>query len=320
MLNAYYFRHHFYSIVPRHVRADMEWMRDIGTTAVSLAILEQDLYAARANVDIICAEAQRVGIAVWAVPSRWGGLVAGAPKVPSLFAANHPATWSHAADGTPHITQFGGPQCSVFHPQLREFWRATLDQVITQWPIAGVVWDEPKNLYRLDYSPHARAALSEISRVTHLSAVADFFDAMGAGAKTTRPDLKLGMFSVANASTEVIERLARIESLDDFGCDGRPWRLEDGGTLQAPDKVLIGRGERFLQAARANDKRGFLLIENHDMTRADDALMEKRLPEVTAMNADYLIYYYYPRNIPDPEAQMKMLGAQLRDWASSRRI
>ena len=75
ILNAYYFQHHTFSIVPRHVREDMEWMADVGTNAITLAVLEQDLYANEANMDLICREADRVGIAVHAVPSRWGGVL-----------------------------------------------------------------------------------------------------------------------------------------------------------------------------------------------------------------------------------------------------
>lgn len=316
MLNACYFRHHFYTIVPRHVRADMEWMRDMGATAVSLAILEQDLYAACSNVDIICREAARAGLAVWAVPSRWGGLVAGAPKVPSLFAAAHPATWSYRESGTPHISNFSGPQCSVHHPALREFFAHTLETLVTQWPIAGVMWDEPKTLHQRDFSPLAKQSLgADVPLEAHVDAIAEFFDAMGQSAKNARPDLKLGIFLMSNTRQETLQRCAKIESLDDFGCAGRPWRLEDNGSLQSSNKVLIGQGERFLEAARQNGKRAFMLIENYDMMVADDALMEKRLPEVLQMGADYLIYYYYPRNIPNPEAQMAMLGKQLGQWA-----
>lgn len=117
------------------------------------------------------------------------------------------------------------------------------------------------------------------------------------------------MFSVFNESSAVIERLARIIFLDDFGCDG----------VRGVRKMAALCG-RFLQAARANNKRDFMLIENQDVTRADDALMENRLPEVLLMNAEYLIYYCYPRNIPDPETQMEILGAQFRNWANSRQI
>ena len=54
IINAYYFRAHMYTLVPRHVREDLKWMADVGTNVVSLAILEQDLIAAKENVDFIC--------------------------------------------------------------------------------------------------------------------------------------------------------------------------------------------------------------------------------------------------------------------------
>lgn len=101
LLNAYYFRRHTYTLVPRHLREDMEWMADCGTQAVSIGVLEQDLEAARWNLDHACREADRAGLKVYAVPSRWGGLVAGSLKVPSLFTATHPETWVRKADGTP---------------------------------------------------------------------------------------------------------------------------------------------------------------------------------------------------------------------------
>jgi hypothetical protein len=70
LLNAYYFRGHMYTLVPRHVREDMKWMADVGTNIVSVAVLEQDFFAAVENIEIICNEAAKLGMEVWAVPSR----------------------------------------------------------------------------------------------------------------------------------------------------------------------------------------------------------------------------------------------------------
>src|ERR1700710_1383630 len=72
ILNAYYFRAHMYTIVPRQVREDLKWMAGIGTNVVSIAILEQDMTSAVENVTIICNEAEKLGMKVYAVPSRWG--------------------------------------------------------------------------------------------------------------------------------------------------------------------------------------------------------------------------------------------------------
>ncbi|MEY2878287.1 MAG: hypothetical protein RLZZ15_667, partial [Verrucomicrobiota bacterium] len=77
---AYYLNAHMYTIVPAHVRADMEWMASIGTGYVCIGVLEQDLTAAYENHALIAAEAARVGMKMIAVPSRWAGLTAGAPK------------------------------------------------------------------------------------------------------------------------------------------------------------------------------------------------------------------------------------------------
>src|SRR5262249_44525488 len=78
---AYYLAAHIYTSVPRHIREDMAWMADKGTNYVCVSVLEQDLFAAYENQELIVEEAGRVGMQVLAVPSRWGGLTAGAPKV-----------------------------------------------------------------------------------------------------------------------------------------------------------------------------------------------------------------------------------------------
>jgi len=60
-INAYYFWQHMYTLVPRYVREDMEWMAGVGTNAVSVGILEQDLFAAEANLDILSGKPNALG-------------------------------------------------------------------------------------------------------------------------------------------------------------------------------------------------------------------------------------------------------------------
>lgn len=120
VLNAYYFRAHMYTIVPHQVREDLKWMKDKGTDIVSVGILEQDLYAAVENVEIICNEAEKLGISVYAVPSRWGGMFAGAPKVPSIFTSKNPQTWILDENGKPFYNA-RGPVSSVHYPEVFEF-------------------------------------------------------------------------------------------------------------------------------------------------------------------------------------------------------
>ncbi len=174
LLNAYYFRAHMYTMVPRQVREDMQWMADIGTDVVSVAVLEQDLFAAVENVEIICQEAERVGMQVFAVPSRWGGMFAGAPKVPSLFSVKNPQTWVLQKDGSPKITQVSGVTSSVHYPETYEFFCESLAKAFELWPVRGIMWDEPK-AYDYDYSPKAVEQLGQDApREAHWRATADF--------------------------------------------------------------------------------------------------------------------------------------------------
>jgi len=315
LLNAYYFRQHMYSLVPRHVREDMQWMADVGTRAVSLALLEQDLYAARWNVEIICREAERAGMAVHAVPSRWAGLIAGAPKVPSRFTVDHPEAVSRDASGGPHVS-ISGAVASVHHPATLEFFREGLTTLLTQWPIAGVIWDEVKNIHLIDHSDAARRALGEsVSDPTaHLNATVDFFGTLNQHIKRTKPEARTTLFLYAHCTGEEVHAFARTKALDDYGCDGRPWAIADGGSTEerAGEKCLLDHAPRFFAEARKHGKGGFLLIENQNMQSGDLDLLDRWLDDTIDLDADH-VTYYYPRNVDAPDRRMAIIARHLRE-------
>ncbi len=126
--------------------------------------------------------------------------------------------------------------------------------------------------------------------------------------------MALSMFVYANTEDMVIEKAAAIQHMDYFGCDGRPWANADGGKQESEGKVLLGPGEKFIAAARKNGKKALLLIENHNMTSAEIPLMDKGLPKVKALGAEQLIYYYYPRNIGEPEKNMATIARHLKNY------
>ncbi|MBC7888249.1 MAG: hypothetical protein H7Z13_10180 [Ferruginibacter sp.] len=315
-LNAYYFRAHMYTLVPRHIREDLKWMADIGTNTVSLAILEQDLFAAVENVTIICNEAAKLNMEVHAVPSRWGGMVAGAPKVPSTFSVKNPQTWILKKDGTPLFNDISGVISSVHYPETAAFFKTSLDKMFRLWNIKGIIWDEPKS-FLPDYSPKAIEKLGkDASWQSHIKAVIDFFADVNRHIKDTHPEISTSMFAYADSSDLIVNEGAKAGYLDFFGCDGRPWRNEDGGHQESAGKVLLGTGERFLKAARENGKKSLWLIENHNMRDTDTTLMDKRLPELIKKDIDQLVYYYYPRNIEHPDKNMNCIKKHLKGFSS----
>jgi len=181
--------------------------------------------------------------------------------------------------------------------------------------IKGVIWDEPKNFRTRDFSPKAKENLGPDAPVEqHIAAMAGFYARVNAYVKGKHPQLVLSMFVYANTSQDVIDQAAAVAHLDYFGCDGRPWGEKDGGQLESENKVLVGRGEAFLQAARRNGKKGLLLIENHNLPARDIPLMDRGMPQVLRMNAEQLIYYYYPRNIGEPDRNMATLAKHLRKY------
>ncbi len=314
LLNAYYFRAHMYTMVPRQVREDMKWMADVGTNAVSIAILEQDLFAAVENVRIICEEAANQNMKVFAVPSRWAGMLAGAPKVPSLFSTHHPETWVLNAEGKPVLSSVSGVISSIHYPQVYDFFCRSVDQIFELWPIKGIIWDEPKS-FLSDYSAKAVETLGEDAPFDrHIDHVCDFYSRFNTYIKQTHKDKSVHLFGYANWPDNILKKAAAIKSLDYFGCDGRPWREDDISTQNAKGKVLLGEnaGERFISAAHQNGKKSLMLIENFSMKGADNHLMDRRLADVLKLNLDQVIYYYYPRNLEKPDENMTIIAKHLR--------
>jgi len=312
-LNAYYFRAHMYTLVPRHVRDDLQWMADAGTNIVSLAVLEQDLFAAVENIEIICNEAAKLGMEVWGVPSRWGGLVAGAPKVPSLFTILHPETWKKEKDGSYSESANSGRISSIFHPATASFMVEKACEIFKTWDMKGLIWDEPKSLTQ-DYHELAIQKLgNNPSYDQYIDANVEFYSSINRQIKEKYTDKKIGMFIYASKSDMVVEKCATIGDLDVFGCDGRPWGKADGGQLESEGKILLdGVGQRFINAAKKNGKQSLWLIENHNMADADISILEKRLPEIVKTDLDHLIYYYYPRNLSQPDKIMEIVRKNLK--------
>ncbi len=314
LVNAYYFRAHMYTLVPDQIRDDMKWMADIGTDAVSVAVIEQDLFAAVENIEIICKEAQKAGMSVFAVPSRWAGMVAGAPKVPSIFSVQNPQTWAKNEKNQPVWSSVSGVISSVHYPEVLEFFCDTAKKMFRLWDIKGIIWDEPKGFIR-DFSAGAKKNIGrDVPFDRQVKSVCDFFGKVNKEIKNENPDRTTSLFAYANLDDDIIRQCAEIEHLDYFGCDGRPWRNEDGGKQEGRGKVLLGSeaGERFIPEAHKNGKKSLMLAENHNMNTEDNRLMDKRLPEVLSLDIDQLIYYYYPRNLEKPHANMEIIKKHIR--------
>jgi hypothetical protein len=326
-IGAYYLNAHMYTYVPRHIRADMEWMADIGTQYVCIGVLEQDLFAAYENHALIAQEAARVGMKMIAVPSRWGGLTAGAPKVPSLFTMLNPETKIANKQGrTAIMPRVSGGISSVHHPDTFKFFTETLAELYRQHPgFAGFIIDEPK-CFIFDQSPAAVAALGtkDAPMTAHYGAARDFWSRVCAFAKQRWPDKLTFLFQQAHNPPDELAAGAGVQHLDYYGADGRPWdaaadkQMEGGGDGQESGKgkiLLSGKGEAFIKAARAvPGRKSFFLMENHNLHASMIDAMDRHYPAVLALKPDFAAYYYYPRNVQDPDRAMAVIARHIRKF------
>jgi len=64
--------------------------------------------------------------------------------------------------------------------------------------------------------------------------------------------------------------------------------------------------------AKKHGKKSLFLMENHNLPAKMIAVMDAGIPRVFAMRPDQLLYYYYPRNIGDPDRNMAVIGKHLK--------
>lgn len=115
-----------------------------------------------------------------------------------------------------------------------------------------------------------------------------------------------------------------VQPLDYYGCDGRPWTKEEdaeftgGGATQESGKgkiLLSGIGQKFIDEARRVPGRGsFFLAENHNLQSSMIGPIDRNYPAVLALRPDLFAYYYYPRNVQEPDRVMDIIGGHLKKF------
>jgi len=311
-LTAYYFMGQDLGIVRRHVREDLEWMADAGTDNVAIGVHEFQLdRLGSCGIEIICSEAERVGIQVHAIASRWAGLIAGWPTAAGMFSATHPEAWMRNADGTPVIRNFaGGAICSFYHPATLELFQTSITRMLDQWPFAGIIWDEPKTLEDEDHSEAALKILGEPSRgETHVRHMAEFFSTATRHARAKKPDLTISCFVYAHFSDMIMKHFAAMDGLDYFGIDGlcRP----NPGTYPR-FKTVFGNMDRANAACKAAGVKSMCLIETGPGIPLEQTI--GYVKEFIQTPIDNLMYYYYGSCVTPMDGYMREMKTVMRDW------
>ncbi|GAA4273701.1 hypothetical protein U6A24_02810 [Aquimarina gracilis] len=313
LINNLYYRANTFHYNPSHIATDMQWMADHGTNALTMAISEVDFGTSERNIEAIVTQAHKRGIKVFFVTSRWAGVFAGAPKMPSIFAAKNPHTWSLNKKGRPYFHS-SGPICSIYYPEVFDFFIEYLNKTFATWDLDGIVWDEPK-AYQLDYSPKATEALGTNPVIeTHEANYCEFISQLNDHIRKEHGGKTINFFAYPYLTDSFIEKASEIRHLDYYGADGRAYPNTERPETYTGKKFILGQGNvghRYVTKAHEKGLKSMVLIENFKTTPNEYPLLEKYLNTIIAM-ADQFAYYYYPRSCNEPDKAMQLITSYLK--------
>jgi len=321
MIGMYYFRAGLFTCVARHVREQLDEMAQWGADFICLAVTESDLSYNAWNLEFLIEEIHKRGMAVYFVPSRVAGITAGAPLEADGLGYRYPHVWAMNRDGTPVVRRPLGVLCSFYYPEVEEHFVDVVGRMITQFPVEGIIWDEPKSTNWQDFSPLALSGNPNGDDRVYLQDFAAFMGRVNQKLKQKRNQhLSIFHFDEACRRDAVPEICAGIPAMDAFGVDGRPWRVDETGPArnECPQKVLFNYGERYLEAARSHGCQSLVLVENQRLSPQQVADFEAHLEGIVALDADIRLLYYYAHYGEATEKNMSVTQRLMKMWNRSQ--
>ena len=315
-LAAYYFLAGMYTLKPDSIKAELDEMASLGTDIVCIGVTSLVVGRAPRNVNFIVEECHKRKMECYIVPSRIAGITAGAPIAPSSFSQINPDAWIKDKNGETPLRKVG-PICSFYNPKVEDYFHQICTEMMDAWDLDGFIWDEPKTTYWQDHSPLALKNNPNADFRTYMKDHTDFFSRVNKTIKDKNKDCTIVYFDEAVRPDIVVEESAKMQNIDYFGTDGKPWPRKAsplGVETERSKKVVHKYGERFFTEARKNGLKTMVLPENHNMSKQDNDLMEKYLPEIVEMDIDMWVYYYYGRNQEEPERNMNIIKNNIKTF------
>lgn len=261
LLNCYYYAPHNHTLLGKHLRADLEHMRELGVDIVSLCVQEEQLVnwhsrRLRNVVDL----AHSLGLQVHAVPNRWCGLVAGWLDGYSTWTIRNPHTYNAWADPA--------GVSDPLHPEVRVHFEKTLQTMLLNYSFDGVIWDEPRSV-----QPE----------------LAQFLDHMSAYAKSLRPGLVTSMFA-ASDRMETAPHYAATRHIDYLGSDGHV--RANSHQMHRMKATIFQAHEAFHPLLTAAGKKTMYLLEAQRHRDEDLEAYLQVIDQAFALPMDQMMFYY----------------------------
>ncbi len=294
MITAYFLCHGLWTVIPDQLADNFKDMVDCGFTAVALSFSESEMVYSRRAFEIQVKLAHQAGLKVIVIPSRLGGRFAGAPLMPSLWLCQHPEAQ------VPGYHTFFGPTACLEHQPFRDWIQGFMSTILTDYPIDGIIWDEPKCENVISTHPDTLARFGPCPTEAQMEdGCVDFIQELTTHCLSINPDLVVTLFNQKASSEHFTEKNSTIAGLRYVGYDGN---LARQSFFHEPAEWTKYRIEsvwdRTQREAAPAGKGTFALIENMLMPAVAIPEYETNLEAyLQSYRPDHLAFYYYARRL-----------------------
>ncbi len=298
LVTAYCLSYGHWTVIPHQLGESFYDMVDCGFNAVALSFSESEMRYSRRAFEIQVNLAHKAGLKVFVIPSRLGNRFAGAPLTPSMWVAAHPGSQ------VPGVCNFIGPIGCLENADFRDWIKQFMHTLIVDYPLDGVIWDEPKSERCVSLHPDTIARYGDHPTEEQMEdGFIDFLSDIITYCHTLNPGLTMTIFNQKTSSTRFTRACAAIDGIAYAGYDGNLTRQSAFHEEPQWGKYRIESvWDRTVAECREAGKGTFALVENMLMPKVELAVYERNLDNyLRNYRPDHLSLYYYAHNNEAPE-------------------
>lgn len=298
LVTAYCLAYGHWTVIPHQLEESYRDMVDCGFNAVAFSFCESEMRYSRRAFEIQVNLAKKCGLKVFVIPSRLGNRFAGAPLISSPWLIKNPEAQ------IPDYLGWTGPMACIENKLFQDWIKDFMSILLTDYPLDGIIWDEPKDESLVSHHPDTIAKYGENPTQADMEhSFVEFLSDLTAHCLTINPQLIITLFNQRYSSDRFTQASTSIPGIKYAGYDGNLSRQSFFHEEPEWHKYRVEEvWERTQAECRAAGKGTFALIEN--MLMPKEAINEYRenLDNYLAnYKPDHLSLYYYAHNNEDPE-------------------
>ncbi len=286
---------------PDIIKHDFEQIRSVGAGSILYAIHEREEQRWSRDLERGFQQAQDAGLKVHLSLGRYGNLFAGPSLMPSWYTFNHPQSRIKDRHGRSH-----GISC-FNHESFRSWLFSEIEYFLSTYPINGILIDEPLGPDITCFCSVCRALCPDITDLQNFRrrSMIEFLGALFACVKHVNVYAKTSLVLLPQ-NFDMMDELAALPHLDTIGSH-LFWQLLN------EDMMMVEEwGRAVVEAARLNDKRSQLWLQNFNLDEQSEQMLEPSFTKILRTEPDEIACYYYWRNNVNPEQVWQTTRGLLR--------